>query len=161
MAIEIERKFWVQKLPECCENIQPIAIEQGYVALSDDGREVRLRKKGEAFFLTVKSAGTMQRSEHEVELSAAQFEALWPTTEDRRLQKDRYVLTQNAHTIEIDVYHQPLKGLIVAEVEFPSPTAAENYQVESWMSHEITHLNFLKNKNLLQFASVKELAKLL
>ena len=157
MASEIERKFLVKELPAFVRQQPMKVIEQGYLALDPNGKEVRLRKSNNDFFLTVKSSGTLSRQEFEVQLSAAQFDQLWEATEGHRLRKDRFTFQSRGYEIEVDVYHRPLKGLIVAEVEFNSEQAALAYHKESWMDQEVTHLNFLKNKNLLHFESYEAL----
>lgn len=157
MAKEIERKFLVLELPENFLPEEKLSIEQGYAALDPAGMEVRLRKTTENYWLTIKSGGDLQRSEYEVSLSAEQFETLWPSTEGRRLRKDRYLIKREGHTIEIDQYHQPLTGLVVAEIEFPDEASAMAYTPEPWMAKDITHLSFLKNKHLLQFESLQAL----
>ena len=157
MAKEIERKFLLRELPAAATEVKPLAVEQGYITLGADGREVRLRAAAGLFWLTVKSEGEMERQEYEIQISEQQFNTLWPLTEGRRIQKRRYVLSISGHQVEIDQYDLPLKGLLVAEVEFPSLKAAKAYTKEPWMGREATHLNFLKNKNLLQFPSYQEL----
>ena len=65
-------------------------IEQGYLTIGSDGAETRVRRRGERCTLTVKSGSGLVRSEHEVELTAEQFEALWPATEGARVEKVRH-----------------------------------------------------------------------
>jgi len=148
MPKEIERKFLVKTLPFDEATHPFVNISQGYLALEPGGQEVRLRRKNQQYFLTVKSIGTMVREEHETSLTLKQFQTLWPGTSGRRLQKDRYIFEDR---IEIDIYRGNLTGLIVAEIEFPDQVSAKSYQAPSWMEQEITHLNFLKNRNLFQF----------
>lgn len=157
MGKEIERKYIVSHFPPELKGVQPQVIEQGYLALEPHGQEVRLRKTNTGYFLTVKSIGTLERREYETSLTFDQFQKLWPGTFGRRIRKKRYLLKRNVHTIEVDVYLKPLKGLILAEVEFPSLNAANSYTKEEWMGREVTQLNFLKNRTLLQFDSIEEL----
>ena len=157
MGREIERKFLLEALPDGAEDAEVRHLEQGYLALEPDGQEVRLRRSDEAYLLTVKTGGELTRGEYETKLDKGQFEALWPATEGRRLRKDRYLLEYQGRTVEIDVYHQPLRGLIVAEIEFPSKEAAGAFDPPGWMGREVTDVNFLKNRNLLEFDSVEEL----
>jgi CYTH domain-containing protein len=161
MSVEIERKFLVKHLPVEARQKPAAVIEQGYLALEPDGQEVRLRKSNRRFTLTVKSVGELTRREYETELTPLQFEHLWPGTYGRRIRKDRYILHHRGYTIDIDVYHQPLKGLIVAEVEFASLNLANEYVKEPWMGREVTHLNFLKNRRLFEFDSFEDLQKIL
>lgn len=153
---EIERKFWVRQLPPFILTLPPVAIKQGYLVLNGNGREVRLRQKKDSYWLTVKTDGTLERSEYETPLTRQQFETLWPAVKKPVIYKTRYLLNHKDHLIEVDVYEQPLKGLVVAEIEFSDQEKAKRYQPEPWMDIDITHLNFMKNKNLLQFQSFDE-----
>ncbi len=157
MSQEIERKFIIEKLPSELQVIKPKPLEQGYIALEIQGQEVRLRKSKGQYWLTVKTNGDMIRKEYEVELSKNQFSVLWPSTLGRRIIKDRYLLPRQDYNIEVDVYLQPLQGLILAEVEFSSIHQANLYEKEAWMGKEVTRLNFLKNRNLLHFDSLQSL----
>lgn len=161
MSREIERKFIIPHFPAELEGHLPQTIEQGYLALEPGGQEVRLRKTPAGCWLTVKSAGDMVRSEYETALTSEQFQALWPGTLGRRIQKDRYQLVRKGYFIEVDVYRQPLRGLILAEVEFSSISLADSYEKESWMGQEVTHLSFLKNRNLLSVESMEGLMGML
>lgn len=154
---EIERKFWLRQLPSFISELPSTQIKQGYLALNPEGQEVRLRKNNNTYWLTVKSDGGIERSEYEISLSPQQFEALWPAVEEQIILKTRYLWEKDSLQVEIDVYHQPLEGLIVAEVEFQSREDAQKYIPEPWMSKDITHLNFLKNKNLLQYQSFEQI----
>lgn len=158
MSQEIERKFLLEAIPgDIRRRSERIRIQQGYLALGEDGREVRLRKAGHQYWLTVKAEGALTREEYETELTAQQFQKLWEATENRRLSKDRFRCRQADYWLDIDEYHQPLQGLLVAEVEFRSEAAAHRFEPLPWMGREITHLNFLKNKNLLNFKTLEEL----
>ena len=157
MSREIERKFILERLPAAAQNATVVHLEQGYLALEEEGNEVRLRRADERYTLTVKGQGELARRELETGLTPEQFQALWPGTEGRRLRKDRYRLDYEDHTVEIDVYHEPLRGLLLAEVEFDSKKEADAFEPPAWMGREVTHLNFLKNRNLLQFESVDSL----
>jgi len=147
-SIEIERKFLVAEAPPHLERYPHEAIRQGYLAAAADGMEVRVRQKGARFFQTVKRGGGIQRDEVEVALTPAQFEALWPMTEGKRVEKVRYVIAYQGHVVELDVYSGALAGLLTAEVEFASLEAAAAFEPPAWMSHDITEDKRYKNKNL-------------
>ncbi len=52
------------------------------------------------------------RVEEEIELDRRSFEALWPLTEGRRIQKRRFLIPAAAdRVIELDVYDGALGGL--------------------------------------------------
>jgi adenylate cyclase len=146
-SVEVERKWLVRDLPDL-SGYQGKNVIQGYIAVSADGTEVRLRQTDEQFFQTVKSEGGLVRDEIEVELSKEQFETLWRATDGRRLEKTRYKLPWAGKQVEIDVYHGSLTGLIVAEVEFPSDEEAAQFVPPPWFGLEVTEDEHYKNVNL-------------
>jgi adenylate cyclase len=135
---EIERKFLVRKLPDGLANYPNNEISQGYLVSFDDGLQVRLRKSGARYTLTFKRGAGSVREEREVELSATQFEALWPATHGKRLVKTRYEIPLGLRTVEVDVYHERHEGLVVAEVEFDEEEAAKNFQPPDWLGEDVT-----------------------
>jgi CYTH domain-containing protein len=136
MALEIERKFLVERLPPELEVGSEEEIAQGYLVTGD--ASVRLRRQGERTLLTGKRGRGLARDEVEVALDADAFEELWPLTEGRRLEKSRLTTTVDARTVEIDVYKGRLAGLIVAEVEFDDTDAALAFSPPSWFARELT-----------------------
>jgi adenylate cyclase len=146
--VEIERKFLLQGRPEEFEGAPSERIDQGYVAISDDGVEVRVRRAGERTVLTVKQGAGLRRLEEELDIPAATFEALWPITEDRRLEKERFRLERDGRTIELDVYGGDLHGLVVAEVEFASERESVEYRPPAWLGREVTGDERYANRRL-------------
>ncbi len=146
--LEIERKFIVVSPPSNLEGYPHEEIWQGYVAADPNGTVVRLRRKGDHFFETVKSKGLRARLEIEVALTREQFDALWPATEGRRLRKIRYEIPDHGYTIELDRYLGPLEGFFTAEVEFPSHEEAAAYEPPSWFGREVTMDPRYKNLSL-------------
>jgi CYTH domain-containing protein len=145
--VEVERKWLVHTPPDLTAH-QGKAVTQGYIALAEDGTEVRLRQIGEQFFQTVKSEGGLVRGEIEVELTKQQFEALWPATAGRRLEKTRYRVPWAGKQVEIDVYYGSLAGLVVAEVEFTSADESIPFTAPPWFGTEVTEDEAYKNVHL-------------
>ena len=135
---EIERKFLLKQLPENLKRARRYVIAQGYLATESAGRQVRLRKKGKTASLTFKVGRGRSREEREIKLSPKQFAALWPATAGRRLCKLRYEIPWQNRLIEVDVYRGKNKGLIVAEVEFPTREACRKFKPPSWFGREVT-----------------------
>jgi adenylate cyclase len=147
--VEIERKFLVREPPAGLGQGESKRIEQGYIAIADDGTEVRVRRSDGAVTLTVKSGRGRSRLEEEIEIDGACFARLWPLTEGRRLEKTRHLIpTSGRLTIELDVYTGELTGLIVAEVEFDSEDAAEAFEPPEWFGAEVTADARFKNQAL-------------
>ena len=141
---EIERKFLVGEPPP--HGPRGVRIDQGYLAVGDD--EVRLRRKGERLSLCVKRGGGMIRSEEEIPLEREQFDALWPATEGRRVQKQRTAIPHGGRTIELDVYEGELDGLVIAEVEFEDAAQAIAFVPPPWFGREVTDDRRYKNQAL-------------
>ena len=85
---EIERKWLVRDLPKLAD-LKHELIVQGYLSISSDGTEVRIRRMGDRCFETVKSLGGLTRDEIEIEISQVQFLALWPATRKETIHDER------------------------------------------------------------------------
>lgn len=148
MAQEIERKFVLDVPPQGLDDHPSVAIEQGYLALDGDV-EVRVRRRGDHAFLTVKSGGGRRRVEQELSIGLEQFGALWPLTDGRRISKRRYLVPgPDGLQFEVDVYGGALDGLVVAEVEFPDDAAADAFSEPEWLGREVTDDPRWKNQAL-------------
>ena len=145
---EIERKFLVKSLPENLDQYPHKDIIQGYLAITEDGTEVRLRQKGKKYFQTVKSGSGKTRFESEVEITEEQFNSLWEATKGKRVEKTRYEIPHESGTIELDVYHGDLDGLLSAEMEFSSEDNSNKFIAPEWLSEEVTDDKRYKNQNL-------------
>jgi CYTH domain-containing protein len=138
-AVEIERKFLVDALPEGLDDARADRIEQGYLAVHADGVEVRVRRRAGRSTLTVKSAPGEVRVEEELPIDDRRFEALWQLSAGRRISKTRHLVPLGSGlTAELDVYHEDLDGLLTAEVEFPSRAASAAFVPPAWLGRELT-----------------------
>jgi len=145
--MEIERKYLVERLPPELDSCPSDRIEQGYLAITEDGIEVRVRRYGERAFLTIKSGAGAVRLEEEIEIEEQRFCSLWPLTEGRRIEKRRYLVgLQDGVTSELDVYGGELAGLVTVEVEFESSAAA--FTPPAWFGRDVTDAPEYKNQRL-------------
>ena len=146
-GVEIERKFVVARTPDPLPDGE--RIEQGYLAIAPDGTEVRIRRRAGRSTLTVKSGPAHVRVEEELDIDDRRFEALWPLTEGRRVEKVRHLVPAgDGLVLEVDVYEGDLAGLVVAEVEFPSEAAADAWAPPAWLGDEVTTDERYKNHHL-------------
>jgi adenylate cyclase len=145
---EIERKFIIRSTPFLLNKYPFENIRQGYLVTSVEGSEVRVRQKGDQFFLTVKKGVGLERQETEISISEAQFEKLYQATAGERVEKKRYVIQDKDFVIELDIFEGNLKGLIVAEVEFKSVDESKAYRPPAWFDREVTEDKKYKNQNL-------------
>jgi adenylate cyclase len=148
---EIERKFLVSAVPADAGEGTPVV--QGYLPLAIDDIEVRVRRYGETPLLTVKGGQGVTRSEWEGQIGDDLFEALWPLTEGRRIEKTRYRVQDGDATIEVDEYRGRLAGLLVAEVEFDSQQAGERFDPPDWIGREVSGDPAYTNRALAERAA--------
>ena len=143
---EIERKFLVDKTPPL-EAYPFEHIIQAYISVEP---EIRIRKKGEKYFLTEKSGYGLVRKESEREISEQEFLEAYEKTEGRVLTKTRYCIPYDKYTLELDVYEGKNAGLVVCEIEFDNIDEANNFIPPEWFGKDITDDKNYKNKVLAE-----------
>lgn len=148
MGIEIERKFLVDHLPPEFDDRIGATIRQGYIIVTGDGTELRVRQKQNRFFQTIKIGSGLSRTQIEIELTRDQFAYLWPFTDGRRLSKSRTAVPVHGQRAEVDRFDGSLAGLLLVEVEFESVDAARRFVPPQWFGSEVTEDARYSNKNL-------------
>ena len=150
MHIERERQFCVLSIPFDLDDYPSMEIIQGYVAVEESGREVRVRRKGEDCFITVKTPKDegLTREEVEGSISYELFELLWPLTVGRRIEKTRYFIPYSNKIIEFDIYSGKLTGFMSAEIEFESAEESRKFITPEWFGPEVTNDKRFKNYSL-------------
>lgn len=146
--MEIERKFLIQEeqLPENLPDFPFHTIEQGYLCTEP---VVRIRRQDEEYYLTYKSKGLLSREEYNLPLTREAYQHLKPKADGIVISKTRYLIPEkDGLTIELDVFHQEYKGLLLAEVEFPSEEAANAYLPPEWFGEEVTWSTKYHNSTL-------------
>jgi CYTH domain-containing protein len=145
--VEIEKKYLIAHMPDLT-GCKFSDIIQGYISYSP---EIRVRKKGELFFLTKKSDGTITRVETETEINNVTFEILQAMLHGNLIEKTRYEIPlEDGNIAELDIYHSPLDGLTTVEVEFISEEQANTFLPPDWFGNDVTDDIRYKNKNLAQ-----------
>ncbi len=147
---EIERKFLLTKMPEIVLE-STTCIRQGYISKSRDSVEIRLRQKGDTFFMTFKQGQGLVRDEAEIRIDEADFNHLWPLTQGRQVEKQRSKATlENGLVAEIDEFSGALAGLFLCEVEFGDEAQAEAFVPPQWFGADVTEDGRYKNKSLAE-----------
>lgn len=148
MGVEIERKFLVDKSSwESVEKPVGIEIRQGYIDRTPQ-HTVRIRTKDKKGYITVKGIevnGVRPEFEYEIPFSDA-LEMLELFC-DKVLHKTRYEINQEPHVWEVDVFHSPNNGLLLAEIELSS--IDESFSFPNWISEEVTGITEYYNVNML------------
>jgi len=137
--MEIERKFLADPSALSLDQYARKEMSQGYISTDP---VIRIRRSNDSYILTVKSGGLLAREEFETELTGEQFDRLSAKVEGTFLSKTRYLIpypvSEKELTIELDLFHGALDGLIYAEVEFDSVEEAEAFVPPAWFLREVT-----------------------
>lgn len=149
--LEIENKFLVSELPNLSDYIFD-EIEQGYLSFVP---EIRIRRKGEKYYITEKGEGTQTRLETETEIDGTAYSILSNLIQGRIIRKTRYKIPLKDSLIaELDIYHDDLEGLSTVETEFCSEKQAKEFIKPDWFGEDITENKEYKNKNLARIEEV-------
>jgi len=136
--VERERKFLVDEPPLDAVAGNGVELRQGYLA-GDGGRSIRVRNAGPSgCTLTFKAGTGAERTELEWPIEHREFDAAWPHTEGRRIEKTRHRIPHGDHVIELDVFGGSLDGLVMAEVEFTAAEALAAFEPPEWFGREVT-----------------------
>lgn len=137
MAKEIERKFLVRDKSFVGDAVSRLDIRQAYLSAEPDAT-VRLRTIGEKAWLTVKSRNIgAERGEWEYEIPATDACEMLTATGRPCLHKTRYIIpADNGLKWEVDEFHNPCPGLMVAEIELPR--ADFPFSRPAWLGDEVT-----------------------
>lgn len=144
--LEIEKKFTIKKLPENLMQYEKKVMEQGYLCISP---VVRIRKSNENYILTYKSRFGLEDTKeetakicHEIEapLDKESYEHLRKKIDGNLISKTRYIipLEQGSLKAELDIFEGNLKGLMIAEVEFPNEKMAAEFQPPEWFGEDVS-----------------------
>ncbi|PIT88778.1 MAG: adenylate cyclase [Candidatus Magasanikbacteria bacterium CG10_big_fil_rev_8_21_14_0_10_36_32] len=153
---EIERKFIIKSLPNNIEQYPHKEIMQGYLTIDENKEKIRLRKKGEKYFKTIKSGSGKVRTEIEEEITEKVFNSLWDNTKGKRIEKTRYEIPNESGIIELDIYRGDLDGLVTAEVEFNNVEDCDKFIPPDWFGEEKTDDDKYQNHNLALHGLPKE-----
>lgn len=117
---EIERKFLViseEYKKSACSHYE---ISQGYLN-RDPHRTVRIRKKDDKGYITIKGFTTgIRREEYEYEIPAADADNILALCLSTVISKTRWIVIHRGHKWEVDEFHGALEGLVLAEIELVS-----------------------------------------
>ena len=145
--MEIERKFLVNLRDIDLNEYKCHKIMQGYICKDP---VIRVRLEDEEMYLTVKGKGLLTREELNLPLSTEAFDDLIKKTDGKYIRKTRYLIPYDTHTIELDVFHEKLEGLMIAEVEFDSVEDANAFVAPEWFIEDVTDDVQYQNVNLIE-----------
>ena len=139
MGIEIEKKFKIAKLPDNLEAYDFHVIEQAYLTTNP---VIRVRREDDEYYMTYKGNGkddtALAHTEYNLPLTKESYETLKAKADGNVICKKRYLIPYMEHTIELDIFDEPFKPLIIAEVEFTSIEKADSFCKPDWFTEEVT-----------------------
>jgi len=150
MNIEIERKFLVQGEWKS-KAYDRTHIEQGYFETAP-GRTVRVRIRDDKAYLTIKGPATedgLARYEFETEVSLEDGRQLMNLCRPERIVKNRYLIHDGPHTIEVDEFEGDNEGLVMAEIELNSEDEA--FIKPDFLDKEVTGDRRFYNRYLMRY----------
>ena len=156
MGIEIEHKFLLQSNDWRTEISESIEIHQGYLCRDKD-RTVRVRIWNDIGKITIKNAahqGVRKEFEYTVPMEDAQ-EMLQDLCEPFPIHKTRHLIHLDNHIWEVDEFHGPLDGLVIAEIELSTPN--ESFEKPDWVGQDVTEDHRFSNSHLSTCASLDTL----
>lgn len=142
---EIERKYLVKDISKLkLESYEKKTIIQVYV-YHDKITTIRKRmieKDGNVKYVytaKIVKIGKFSTEEIEKEISKELYDQIQPTTPVNVIKKNRYIIPiENNLKIELDVFDNEFKGIIFAEIEFPSEEMAEKFVKPEWFGAELS-----------------------
>ena len=172
-GFEIERKWKLHRLPDRLLHannqgggggVECLWMQQGYLPPAKDAdftifaeaspddvprigriRSMEARAGGAAtrFVHTIKSGSGLIRREQERDISQAAFEAAWPETRGRRIQKTRWRIPESGVIWEVDLFEGESDlglqdgGLVLLEAEAADPEQARRLQLPPWLAEVV------------------------
>ncbi len=151
LDIELEKAWLVKELPENLNKLQKSNITQAYLdkyidAAGEEVKHARIRKQDDKYTFTVKYwAGSHEETGQLIEktenISKERYVELIRQASKKIVKTRYYYPLADDLTAEIDVYQNNLQGLVVVEVEFPSLSKLQKFQVPSWFAKEVSDSN--------------------
>lgn len=167
--MEIERKFLLKDLPAALDMYTHEEIEQGYLCVNP---VVRVRRQGENYYLTYKGSGMLAREEYNLPLTKEAYEHLVEKADGYVIKKTRYLIgieeltcwntphepkcyahadVGDGRVIELDIFHESMDGLILAEIEFSSKEQAEAFKLPDCFLADVTYDEHYHNSYMSRY----------
>lgn len=146
MKNEIERKFFVKKLPDL-SGIVPLHYERYFLERGPE-TEIRISKINDSYKYEKKSrVSKLERTREKKDITEDHFNQLKKNASEGII-RDRYDISSDPD-ISIQIYHGRFEGLIRAEVEFETVEEAQNFIPPDWMGKEMSDLPIARDGKLI------------
>lgn len=144
--VELEKTFLAKALPPDLDECPHKVMMDIYYPAEQAHCHLRLRRRGDKYEITKKYRlrpdDCSSLVENTIELTQDEFAAL-AKAEGKRLKKLRYYLDYNGKLLEVDVFQDALRGLVLIDVEFSSEEEKDNFVAPDFCLAEVTQDSFL------------------
>lgn len=140
--MEIERKFLVKNINSLdLSKYHHKTIVQDYLYV-DRFTAIRKRKitdNNNKYTYTIKTAKVgISVNEIEKDITEDEYNNLSLNPIYNTIEKERYLIPFNKYNIELDIFKGIYKGIIFAEIEFPSEAIAFESKLPNWFGPELS-----------------------
>ena len=143
ISTEIERKFTIKYLPKEIETIKKITqkhIFKDMVCSIRVRESIDLFSKEKIYTHTIKARG---ENTPLYSINEEEYKSLKPFKGSRIIRKYRVIIPlQNNLKVEVDVFDDWIKGLVIAEVEFKNVNQAKNFKMPEWFEKSVPHKEY-------------------
>jgi len=145
--IEQEHTFLLNSLPADIQQWEQEFLADTYIPESSNNPQIRLRQRGEAFFITKKypkNEGDLSvMVEETIHLSPEEYKQLKEAVPGKYLAKIRYKKVVDDMTLEIDVYQEALSPLVILDIEWRSREPDDTILRQFDIQKEVTQIHKL------------------
>jgi adenylate cyclase len=138
--IELERTFLARETPDLsrCKYKEIVDV---YIPKGLKHPTLRIRKNGEKYEITKKqpvAGDASEQTEETIHLTKEEFESLI-SVDGKKARKIRYYYDYKGKILEIDVFQDELKGLILVDAEFDSVEEKAAFEMPEFCIADVTH----------------------
>lgn len=140
--MEIERKFLIKDINSLdLSKYHHKTIVQDYLYV-DKFTAIRKRKitdNNNQYTYTIKTSKVgISVNEIEKDITEDEYNNLSLNPNYNTIEKERYLIPFDKYNIELDIFNGIYKGIIFAEIEFPSETIAFESKLPNWFGPELS-----------------------
>lgn len=140
--IEKEVTYLLATLPDDLSGWREDFLADTYIPETSENPQIRLRQRGDTFFITKKypkdPSDLSTMVEETINLSEAEYNYLKQSVGGKYLAKTRYMKEISGMTVEIDVYQDNLAPLLVLDIEWSDIAPDDKFIQQFDVVQEIT-----------------------
>lgn len=150
--IEKEQRYILKSLPSDISSWNMEFLADTYIPEDSHNPQIRLRQRGDTFFITKKypkNQGDLSvMVEETISLTDIEYRYFRKNLPGKYLAKNRYKKVDGDTIIEVDEYQDELKPLIVMDLEWSSTEPNKKFVGQFNISQNITQINELAGGQL-------------